>query len=116
MEIKMPKEIRDYEETVFLGLTVRQLVCSGLAVAAAAVLYFLLHGFLGREPLSWVCILGAAPFAFAGFFRYNGMTFERFVWAAIKSELLMSGNRVWKAKNYYLELIKKEVWKSNEPV
>ena len=43
--------------------------------------YFLTKGAIGKETASWVCIVAAAPLAAAGFFRYNGLTFEQFVWA-----------------------------------
>ena len=35
MEIKINKEIRAYHESVFFGLSMRQFICSVLAVAAA---------------------------------------------------------------------------------
>ena len=35
MEIKIPKEVRLHKETVLFGLTLRQLLCSGLAVGTA---------------------------------------------------------------------------------
>ena len=63
MEIKINKEIRNYKETIFFGLSLRQFICSVLAVGAAVALYFCLHGILGRETVSWVCIVGAAPVA-----------------------------------------------------
>ena len=34
---------------------------------------------------------GSAPIAVTGFFRYNGLTFERFVWAFLKSQVLCAG-------------------------
>lgn len=40
MEIKINKEIRTYRETLFFGLSVRQFVCSVLAVGVAVALYF----------------------------------------------------------------------------
>ena len=108
MEIKINKEIRNYKETLFFGLSLRQFVCSVLAVGIAVALYFTLRGVLYRETVSWVCIVGAAPVAAAGFFKYNGMTLEKFAWAFLKSEFLLAGNRVWKAENYYLTAIQKE--------
>ena len=109
MEIKINKEIRNYKETLFFGLSLRQFICSVLAVGGVAVaLYFALRNVLDRETVSWLCIVGAAPVAVAGFFKYNGMTLEKFVWAFIKSEFLMAGNRVWKSENYYLTAIEKE--------
>lgn len=108
MEIKINKEIRNYKETLFFGLSARQFACSVLAVGVAVGLYFALRNVLDRETVSWLCIVGAAPVAVAGFFKYNGMTLEKFVWAFIKSEFLMAGNRVWKSENYYLTAIEKE--------
>ena len=111
MEIKINKEIRAYRETLFFGLSVRQFVCSVLAVGVAVALYFSLSHVLDRETVSWVCIVGAAPVAAAGFFQYNGLTLERFLWAWLKSEVIMAGKRVWKAENYYEEALKREVKK-----
>ena len=56
MEIKINKEIRAYRETLFFGLSVRQFVCSVLAVGAAVGLYFSLSQVLDRETVSWVCM------------------------------------------------------------
>ena len=111
MEIKINKEIRSYQETIFFGLSIRQFVCSVLAVGTAVGLYFALNRVLDQETVSWVCIVGAAPIAAAGFFQYNGLTLEKFLWAWLKSEVLLSGKRVWKAENYYEEAVKKEAKK-----
>ena len=45
------------------------------------------------------------------FFQYNGLTLERFLWAWLKSEVIMAGKRVWRAENYYEEAMKREVKK-----
>ncbi len=111
MEIKINKEIRAYRETLFFGLSVRQFICSVLAVGVAVALYFTLNQVLDRETVSWVCIVGAAPVAAAGFFQYNGMTLERFLWALLKSEVIMAVNHVSKAENYNEEAMKREVKK-----
>ena len=83
MEIKIPKEVRQHSETIFFGLSTRQFICAVLAVSVAIGTYFLTKGAIGKETASWVCIVAAAPLAAAGFFRYHGLTFERFVWAVI---------------------------------
>ena len=63
MEVKINKEIRNYTESIFFGLSMRQCVFSMLAIAVAVTLYFLLKPHMGMETLSWICILGAFPFA-----------------------------------------------------
>ena len=57
MEIKINKEIRAYRETLFFGLSVRQFICSVLAVGVAVALYFSLSRVLDRETVS--CALSA---------------------------------------------------------
>ena len=92
-----------------LGLTVRQLVCSVLAVGVAAGIYLCFGETLGRDNASWLCLLAAVPFAAAGFFRYNGMTFEQFVFAWFKVSFLCGGNRTNHTENvYYAALGRKE--------
>ena len=88
MEVKINREIRNYTESMFFGLSFRQFVFSLLAVGVAIVLYFALKPHVGTETVSWMCILGAAPFAAMGFISYNGMTAEQFVWAWLRSEMI----------------------------
>ena len=101
MEVKINKEIRNYTESMFFGLSLRQFIFSVLACGVAVVLYFLLRPRFGTETLSWVCILGAFPFAAMGFIKYNGMTAEQFVWAWIKSEFLMPKKLMFLPDNLY---------------
>ena len=71
MEVKINREIRNYTEYMFFGLSLRQLIFSVLACGVAAGLYYLLRPYLDVETLSWVCVLGAFPFALLGFVRYK---------------------------------------------
>jgi hypothetical protein len=63
MEVKMNKEIRDYQESMFMGLDLRQCVCSVLAILTAIGIYFGMRDITGQEITGWLCVLGAAPFA-----------------------------------------------------
>lgn len=108
MEIKVNKEIRDYTETVFWGLSMRQFVFSAIACMVAVILYFILRNYLGIEMLSWICILGALPFAVLGYVKYNDMTAEKFIIAWIKSEILMPKHLLFKPENIYYEMLKQE--------
>ena len=106
MEVKINKEIRNYTESMFFGLSLRQFIFSVLACGVAMGLYFLLRPRFGTETLSWVCILGAFPFAAMGFIKYNGMTAEQFVWAWLKSEFLMPKKLMFLPNNLYYETMK----------
>ncbi|MEH2942295.1 PrgI family protein [Lachnospiraceae bacterium KK002] len=106
MEVKINKEIRNYTESMFFGLSMRQFLFSVLACGVAVGLFFLLRGRFGTETLSWMCILGASPFAVMGFVRYNGMTAEQFVCAWIKSQFLMPKKILFVPENLYYEAVK----------
>ena len=72
-----------------------------LACGVAVGLYFLLRPFFGIETLSWMCIIGALPFAAIGFFKYHGMTAEKALFAYLKSEVLTPKQLKFKSVNYY---------------
>ena len=109
MEVKINKEIRNYTESMFFGLSMRQFLFSVLACDVAVVLFFLLRGRFGTETMSWMCILGASPFAVMGFVRYNGMNAEQFVWAWIKSQFLMPKKILFVPENLYYEAMKNAI-------
>ena len=105
MEVKINREIRDYTESIFFGLSMRQFIFSLLAIAVAVVVYFTLRSNFGIGTLSWICVLGAAPFAAAGFVKYNGMACERFLWAWLKSEVLMPRQLHFYSTNIYYQAL-----------
>ena len=88
MEIKINREIRNYTETMFFGLSMRQFFFSLAGVGTAIALYFLLRPYASTEILSWVCMLGAAPFMVMGFITYNGMTAGQFLIQWVKSRFI----------------------------
>ena len=106
MEVKINRDIREFSESIFFGLSLRQFIFSILACIVAVILYFALKPYFGIETLSWVCILGASPFAVFGFVKYNGMTAEKFILAMIRSEFLLPKRLTFKAQNIYYENLK----------
>ena len=111
MEVKINREIRQYTESIFFGLSMRQFIFSIFACLVAVLLYFILRPYLGLETLSWVCILGACPFTVLGFVTYNGMTAEQFIFAWFKSEILTPKRLTFKATNIYYETNKETIEK-----
>lgn len=106
MEVKINREIREYTESIFFGLSLRQFFFSVIACIVAVLVYFLLRPVISLETLSWLCILAAFPFAILGFVKYNGMTAEKFIWAFIKSEILYPKKLMFYPSNIYYNIIK----------
>ena len=120
MEVKINREIRNYTENMFFGLSMRQFIFSVLTCGAAVALYFGLRDALGTETGSWLCMLGAAPFAALGGVRYHGMTAEKLIWTWVKSEFLLPKRLSFRPVNLWYEAlreryaaIKKEALKRN---
>ena len=72
----------------------------------AVGLYFGLRPLVGSEEVGWMCILGAAPFAACGFFKYHNMTAEQAAWAWFKSEFLYPKRLVFKSDSLYFDAMK----------
>ena len=106
MEVKTTKDISEYNESIFWGLTLRQCVFSALAVLMAVGLYFLLRPYLGMETLSWLCIVGAAPFAAMGFVKYHGMNAEQFLVTWFRTVILEPKVLIFQPKNHYYDAAK----------
>ena len=109
MEVRINKEVRDYQESLFFGLSLRQFLFALLAVLVAVGLYFGLRNVVGSGEIGWICIVAAFPFALCGFFTYNGMTFEKFLLAIIRSELLYPQKLVFKSENLYAKILERSL-------
>lgn len=111
LEVKINKEIRDYKESMFFGLSLRQTFFSALACIIAVFAYFSLRDYMHIELVSWVCILVAFPLAMLGFITYHGMHFEKIVWVLIKHYILVPSRLLYKPEILYYELMKSNILK-----
>ena len=88
MEVKINKDISQYTEKIFFGLSLRQLIFSALAIACSVLLYFRFRDVLSKDLLSPVCALGAAPFALSAFIKPQGLAMERFLLVWFNSAMM----------------------------
>ena len=101
MEIKINKEIRAYQESIFFGLSLRQFLCSVVAIGLGVIVYFSTKDVLHKEVVSWLCIISALPVAAAGFITYNGLNLEKFIVAWFRSEFMYPRHVFNKSENIY---------------
>ncbi len=109
MEVKINREIRNYTESIFFGLSLRQFFFSLCACIIAVISYFIFNSIFSKEIVSWICILSALPFAGLGFFKYNGMPLEKFIVVWLKSEILVPKELKFVAENIYYEAINSSI-------
>ena len=91
MECTVNREIRDYREGVVMGLSMRQTIWGGAALVIAGAANFGLRLFVGKETASVLCILLAALPAAIGFMSYQGLTFEQFARAWLRTNFRHAG-------------------------
>ena len=113
-EIKINKEIRDYTESILLGLSLRQSIFSILACGSACIIYFFCSDSLGQEITSWLCMLSVIPFACFGFIRFQGMYMEEILSTAFYSLLLNNAHLLNKPFNLYEEIFSSYIEKSRK--
>ena len=59
--VRINKETRDYQESLFFGLSLRQFRFALLAVLVAVGLYFGLHNVVGSRESGWIYIVAMFP-------------------------------------------------------
>ena len=107
MEIKINREVRNYKESIFFGLSLRQFISVLISCGLAIFTYFSFREKLGLEITSWICIFIAVPFILIGFVKFNGMNFEDAIVAFIYSKFLIPKKLCFKADNIYDSLTEK---------
>jgi hypothetical protein len=99
--VRIPKEIRDYKEKLIFGLNLRQLIATVLALGMCVPLYLFGRKYVGEDIISWVVIVIALPLVSLGFFRFNGMVFEKFVACVAKQMFFSKRKRLFKSANFF---------------
>lgn len=107
MEVRINSEVRDFEEGIIFGLSLKQLVFAALAVASSVLVYLLTKGRLNLNISGILCVIAAAPWAAAGFVRINGLSVGGFLAAWLRF-CATPRRLVYDAGNLYLALLAAE--------
>ena len=77
IEIKIPKEIKEYKETFLFGLTVKKFISLALALVICVPLYIFGKNFMPEEMVSWAVMIVGVPILGIGFVTYHNLTFTQ---------------------------------------
>ena len=75
MSVEINKDIDNFQESVVLGLTAKQLAASVLSVLVGGGIVFLTYKKVGLTVSAYIAIPVVAPIALSGFYSFNGMSF-----------------------------------------
>jgi hypothetical protein len=99
LEVKIPKEINEYQEKIIFGMSIRQLICVSIAIVLCTATYFLAEPFIGGDLAGYLVLAESMPIMGVGFVNVNGFSFEKYVMIVIR---YYSSNRI---RRYKTELL-----------
>lgn len=108
IEIKIPKEIRDYKEVIFAGLNLRQIISLSVAFAINVPLYIFTEPYIGDEMSSWLVMITGVPVFLVGFIKFDGMPFEKYFLIMLRFNFLVPRKRRYKVDNIYTILYQRQ--------
>ncbi len=106
MEIQINKDIRDYTESIFLGLDIRQSVSTVIGCAISGIVFFLIRGKFGLDLSLFISLLFSLPALAYGFIKINGMTIDKYVKAMFFTLVQTPAELPVKSNSIYYSLIK----------
>jgi FtsH-binding integral membrane protein len=103
MQIKTNKDVTEYEENVFIGMTMRQTLLGFAGVAIITAAYFTTYNRMNSNLASWVAIgLGLPCFLF-GFAKPHKMKLEKFLAIWFVCNFLEHRRLPFKEENKYFK-------------
>jgi hypothetical protein len=102
IEVRVPEEIADYKESIVAGLSIRQLVCGGIAMVCGVPTFLLLKN-VNADFATYTTMAVTIPAFCIGFIKKDGYNFETYL--KIRLYTLFSKNqRGYETDNYANEL------------
>ncbi len=87
LKVKVPIEIENYKERIFLGLSLRQLIWGSISLILCVIVYFILKN-ISTDLATYAAMFSAAPCVCIGFIKSKeGYSFEYFVKLRLKAIL-----------------------------
>ncbi len=79
IEVRIPKEITEYQEKILFGLSIRQLISFTIALTTGVTTYLLAATLWGEDVAGYIVIIEVMPIFAIGFIRINGFNFEKYL-------------------------------------
>lgn len=111
IEVRVHSEINDYQEK-FYWFTFRQWVTIILFGLTAVPFYLYYRGIIGEEPISWIIIIYAIPFAIIGFIPIQKLPAEKMIKFVFRNQTIFYQDIVYKTdkeiqlEKQYMESLK----------
>ena len=84
IEVRVPEEIKDYKESIVAGLSIRQLLCGGVALLTAVPTFLLLRN-IDQDLATYATMAVVVPAFCIGFIKKDGYNFETYIKIRMRS-------------------------------
>ena len=105
IEVKIPKELDQYEAKFVGSLTLRQTVCVLCAFPVGIFLFNLTKPYVGVDTAGFLCLIPAVVAYLFGWKKPYGMKFEVFLRSVFITTVLAPSKRKYKTENYFKTLM-----------
>ena len=99
LEIEMPKDLKTVEAKIIGPFTARQIICFIIACSYGIPLFAKLNGDITFKII--VTLLAVIPVLLCGWFKIQGLPFEKFLVIIIRNKFLKPKKRKYKVKNSF---------------
>jgi len=103
IEVRIPKEIKEYKEKIIFGLNLRQLICVFVGSLICLSTFFFIKPIVGVDLASDIIIIEAVPIFAFGFIKVRSFNFETYAKIFIKHKL-GKNKRTYENKLYMINL------------
>ena len=103
IEVRIPKEIKEYKEKIIFGLNLRQLISVFIGGVICLSTFFIIKPIVGVDLATDIIIIEAIPIFAFGFIKVRSFNFETYAKIFIKHKLGKS-KRTYENKLYMLNL------------
>lgn len=86
MVVNINAEISNYKERVVGNYTLRQVICLVLSLTIGVITYFSLN--VSKDIKQFIVIITVLPAIAVGFYTYQGVTFEKYIFYIIREFVL----------------------------
>ena len=105
MIVKIPEDIKAYENKAMGNFTMRQIICLGIVIVIVAPIFWVLFHFTNSIDISAIvaCILGV-PVMLCGFVKRDGIYLEKIIIEKYKEKKKYKVNRPFVMHNMYEDI------------
>lgn len=107
IEVRIPKEIKEYKEKIIFGLNLRQLISVFVGGIICLSTYFFIKPIVGTDVASDIIIIEAVPIFAFGFIKVRSFNFETYAKIFIKHKL--GKNKRTYENKLFMENLKEEI-------